>query len=399
MSQTITPAVASEPSAAWDFASTRTAAIPWYAWCGLCGASSIILGLYWDISWHMSIGRDTFWTPAHLAIQFGGILIGLTSAYLIFSTTWNWGGRGTARKEAVTVWGFRGPLGAFISCWGGTAMIASAPFDNWWHNAFGLDVRIISPPHAVLGLGIFAAGTGVLIQTLGSMNRAGPEGRRRLQWAFLYMGGALLTLNQILTSDYSDGTLMHTAIFYRIFSIAIPILLVGVARASGYRWGATAVAAIYMIWDFGQLWILPLFPATPKLGPVQTPITHMVPLGPPLFLIFPAITIDLLLAGYGGQKKWARAALLGIAFTGVLFAVQWPLGNFLLSPHARNWIFGMGYFPYQFPVDLHYLAWQFRTYEPTRTAFWMGIAIAAICGIVSARVGLAAGDAMRRLRR
>ena len=59
-------------------------AAPWYIWCGLIGVSSIVFGLYWDISWHMSIGRDTFWTPAHLLIQFGGILMCLTSAYLIF---------------------------------------------------------------------------------------------------------------------------------------------------------------------------------------------------------------------------------------------------------------------------------------------------------------------------
>jgi len=34
-------------------------------------------------------------------------------------------------------------------------MLASAPFDDWWHNAYGLDVRIISPPHMVLAAGFF----------------------------------------------------------------------------------------------------------------------------------------------------------------------------------------------------------------------------------------------------
>jgi hypothetical protein len=29
-------------------------------------------------------GRDTFWTPAHLAIQFGAVLTGLSCAYLIY---------------------------------------------------------------------------------------------------------------------------------------------------------------------------------------------------------------------------------------------------------------------------------------------------------------------------
>ncbi len=30
-------------------------------------------------------------------------------------------------------------------------MITSAPFDDWWHNAYGLDVKILSPPHVVAG--------------------------------------------------------------------------------------------------------------------------------------------------------------------------------------------------------------------------------------------------------
>ena len=378
---------------------TRTrepaAAVPWFLWCGLVGVSSIALGLYWDISWHMSIGRDKFWTPAHLAIQFGGILVGLSSAYLIFSTTL----KGTQRTGTVRVWGFRGPLGAFLACWGCVVMVTSAPFDNWWHNAFGLDVKIISPPHAVLGFGIFATGIGALILLVGQMNRAQGVTREKLQWACLYMGGVLLTLHMILISDYCDGTLMHTALFYEVQSIIPPLILIAVAIAAGRRWGATIVAATFMVWQFGQLWILPLFPAEPKLGPVMTRITHMVPMGPPVFIIFPAIAIDVILNRAGGRSRWLRSVLLGTAFLIVTVAIHWPLGDFMLSPYARNWVFGMDYFPYQFPVNLHYLAWQFVVNEPTRALFWRGMAVALVVAIVSARVGVTAGEAMRRLRR
>lgn len=135
-------------------AASTTKTIPWFVWSGLVAVSSIAYGLYWDISWHMTIGRDTFWTPAHLAIHFGGILAAFTCAYLIFSTTF--GHDQSARDASVGVWGFRGPLGAFLTAWGGVTMLASAPFDNWWHNSFGLDVEILSPPHVVLGLGILA---------------------------------------------------------------------------------------------------------------------------------------------------------------------------------------------------------------------------------------------------
>ena len=32
----------------------------------------------------------------------------------------------------------------------------SAPLDDWWHRAYGLDVKILSPPHMVLAAGMMA---------------------------------------------------------------------------------------------------------------------------------------------------------------------------------------------------------------------------------------------------
>ena len=71
------------------------------------------------------------------------------------------GDNARANDAAVSFWGFRAPLGAWVAIWGCFAMVSSAPFDNWWHDAYGLDVRIISPPHTVLALGI-AGGLGLL---------------------------------------------------------------------------------------------------------------------------------------------------------------------------------------------------------------------------------------------
>src|ERR1700676_5309057 len=50
--------------------------IPWYVWSLFAAGGSVVVGGYWDISWHMSIGRDSFWTPAPLAIQLCGIISG-----------------------------------------------------------------------------------------------------------------------------------------------------------------------------------------------------------------------------------------------------------------------------------------------------------------------------------
>jgi hypothetical protein len=70
-----------------EAAPCRAQAVPWYIWASAVAVTATSVGLYWDISWHMSIGRDTFWTPEHLGIHFGAIVAGLSSVFLIFSTT------------------------------------------------------------------------------------------------------------------------------------------------------------------------------------------------------------------------------------------------------------------------------------------------------------------------
>jgi len=141
----------------------------------LAGLACLPIGLLWDISHHSTIGRDSFWTPAHIVIQLGGMVPALLFAGIALKTTF----RGTqhARDASVSFWGLRAPLGVWVTIWGALAMMTSAPFDDWWHNRYGLDVKIVSPPHAVLGLGMFAVGMGVLLFVFSSQNRA-RSGRR-----------------------------------------------------------------------------------------------------------------------------------------------------------------------------------------------------------------------------
>src|SRR5438132_3320990 len=112
--------------------STRDhASVSWQIWASVAGVTSAGVGAHWDISWHRSIGRDTFWTPPHMAIYLCGVLAGIACGALILRTTFKGGG-----AASVRVFGFRGPLGAFISAWGGVLMLTSAPFDNWWHDTY-----------------------------------------------------------------------------------------------------------------------------------------------------------------------------------------------------------------------------------------------------------------------
>jgi hypothetical protein len=371
--------------------------IPWYVWASALAVTATSFGLYWDISWHMSIGRDTFWTPAHLGIHFGAVVAGISSVFLILSTTF--GKSRELRATSVRMWGFYGPLGAFVSLWGGLAMLTSAPFDDWWHNAFGLDVQIMSPPHVVLILGIFTLGLGGLFLIVSEMNRADADTRTKLNRVFLYAGCMLTILLLMLISEYTDYTLTHSAIFYRSLALAMPPVLVGIARASGYRWAATKVATIYFVLWLLALWLVPLVPAQAKLGPVYTPISHLVPLEFPVLLFAGAAALDFLLDRMAGRNKWLQAVVAGVGFVFVMMAVEWPMGSFLISRLAENRVFGTDYYPYmQRPSDYHFNH-EFWIYEQTRAGFWVGMASAFVAAIVTTRVGLAWGDWMRKVRR
>ena len=178
----------------------RRTGIPWYLWCAAAAVTSAYIGGYWDISWHRSIGRDTFWSPPHIAIYACGVLAGLAAAYLILTTTF---GRSASLDDvSVRIWTFRGPLGAFICAWGGLAMLVSAPFDDWWHNAYGLDVKIISPPHMVLAAGFFGINFGAVMLMLAFLNRADAANRSGLQRLFLYVGSMAVCESLLFKLEY-----------------------------------------------------------------------------------------------------------------------------------------------------------------------------------------------------
>jgi hypothetical protein len=345
----------------------------------------------------MSIGRDTFWTPAHVAIYFCGVLAGISCGYLILSITF--GLQSGAQEAAVRIWGFRGPLGAFIAAWGGIAMITSAPFDNWWHNAYGLDVKILSPPHVVLITGILAVKLGTLILILGAMNRAQGKLRNRLNWLFLYVGGTVIMQAGVLTAEYTWRGAMHSALFYRVVALAIPIPLVAVSKASGHRWPSTIVAAIYTAFWLGMLWILPLFPAEPKLGPVYQRVAHFIPLPFPLLLIGPAFVLDLLWPRMASWNQWRQAFMSGATFLLTFIAVQWPFADFLMSPLSRNRVFGTHYFGYNDVAGFLYNPNEFVALEKTRSEFWIGMAVAFVLAVITTRIGLAWGKWMQQTRR
>lgn len=383
--------------------------LPWYCFAVAFGALCIPLGVLWDISWHSTIGRDTFWTPAHMLIYNGGALPGLLCGWLVLKTTF-WG---TAEEKArsVRIWGFLGPLGAWVVIWGSVAMITSAPFDDWWHAAYGLDVKILSPPHTLLALGMYGVAIGAWLLVLSWQNRAGegaPSVQKAGTWLFIITGGVLIAMLNIFMTEFSLPNDQRTATFYYVSCTAYPFYMTILARASKTRWAATKASLVYMAIVAVMAWILPLFAAQPMLAPIYNPVTRMVPPAFPLLLVFPALVVDFLIQSSdrkgprSGLKDAWLAAKVAVAFALVFVLVQWNFSALLISPGADNgFLIGKNHFGYMVrPGEWQHQFWNIdptarfnNAFTPTGAAFALGLAF------IASWIGLWRGHGMKAVKR
>ena len=376
-------------------ATVRAAEPMWPLYAVLFASCSIVTGLIWDISWHRSIGRDTFWSPPHVLEQLAALVAGASCGWLVLRMTFS--SSTNVHSYGVRFWGFRGPLGAWVCIWGALMMIASAPFDNWWHNAYGLDVKIMSPPHMVLAWGMVGIQIGAMLMCVARQNRATPVEQRRLSLLYAASAGILLAMHATVIMEYAAfANDMHSARFYRFTALEMPLILVAAARPSKLRWPATTTAAIYTGIVLVLMWTLQLFPATAKLAPIYNPITHMVPPPFPVLVIVPAVAIDFLMRRLR-VGDWILSLWIGVAFVGLMLAVHWWWAEFLLSPNARNFLFAADRWDYYIrPGEWRYQYWDT---DASPALFWQRMAIALGTAIASSRLGLWIGSGLARVQR
>lgn len=376
--------------------SNTWAVVPWYIWCALASVTSAMVGAHWDISWHRSIGRDTFWTPAHIAIYMCGVLAGAAYGYLILFTTFR--KHASLAESSVHILGLRAPLGAFIASWGGVAMLTSAPFDNWWHDAYGLDVTILSPPHIVLFTGVYAVLVGTAVLIAGHLNRAAEREKILIRWLFLYLGGLMTVGAMVLIMELTSLPSLHNSLPYIITSILVPIIMAAVSRVTGTKFAATIVIGLYMLFLIASIQILPLFPAEPKLGPVYQHVTHFIPPQFPLLLLVPAFLLDLFWQRTKNWSLWTVAAGSAVLFVTSFVAVEYPFAGFLMSPASQNNFFGTGYLPFGVAPQ-SFLARHAFNVTDSGPQFLFGLLIAMAVCTLTTWFGLKGGNWMRQVQR
>jgi len=201
-----------------------------------------------------------------------------------------------------------------------------------------------------------------------------------------------------MLTEYSGKNQMHGGRFYRAAMMAYPMAIVMMARASRMKWAGTLTTAIYMAIMLSLMWIIQLFPATPKLGPIYQPITHMVAMAFPALLVVPALGVDYVMQR-ASMRYLLLAPVLSAVFLALFLAVQWPFASFLMTPAARNWFFNADNFVYWLsPAGVEWSR-NFVRPDPGEWPFAAQLMIAFVLGTISSYVGLWFGTWLTRVRR
>jgi len=357
-----------------------------FIWALVLAGAMVTIGLIWDMSWDMSFGRDSFWSPPHLAINAGGALAAAASI--------GWAVRATRRGDpaGVSFGRLRMPLGAAVVVWGSGAMLASGALEIAWSRAYGMTFGAWTPPQALFTIAVSAVLAGILLV-------AASRGARGPRLAAPCAAGLALTFAALALAPYSLPNLQHGALFFLLASAVFPLLLAWTARVGPTSWPATLGAAIYTATVCVMVWVMPLVPARALIGPVFEKVDHMVPPRFPLLLVVPALLFDRAIARKPrpGDGGWATAVFLGAAFAAAFILVQWGFAAFLLSPASDDWFFAGGGRHWPFYADIGEERRQFWDAQGPLTA---GSALACVViATLGARVGLALGRFTRGLER
>jgi hypothetical protein len=135
------------------------------AWIILCLLLEGELGLAWDRQWHDRLGRDQFWIPPHIMMYVGVGATGLIALFVVLLDTLRYYQKKPGVDDSSTIGVlryFHAPLGFILLGFGTLTDLIAAPFDNYWHQLYGVDVTLWTPFHLMGALGAIMAGLGII---------------------------------------------------------------------------------------------------------------------------------------------------------------------------------------------------------------------------------------------
>ena len=260
-------------------------------------------GFFTDVAWHVALGRDDdLFTAPHTAILSGLVLIAVGPLLGMLVAT-------VSATPTRLVWGgVRIPWSMLpLSVLGAAAMIGF-PVDELWHQAYGVDVTMWSPPHLIMILAASFTGLAawlVLAET-GVAPGAGATSSHRRWSRGLHVVCAALTLEGLssVQGEFSYGVPQWQQLFHPVLvCLAAGLALVLIRLVHGPWWTIGIAAGIF------------LFGLGGTDGPIETRSGAVY--------LASAVLVEVV-AAVAGTTRRLRFALLSGAAVGTLgLAAEW----------------------------------------------------------------------------
>jgi hypothetical protein len=277
-------------------------------------------GVQWDVAWHRSLGRESFWSPPHLVIYASLGVVTLIALWVI------------AREGWVQGYG--------LVLLGGSIVYLSAPFDELWHRWYGLDVDIWSPPHLTGIAGGFIIALGSVYALAAELGQLGRLDRtdslrplrhaRATDWTLIVFIALLLTSPLFAMGRYTIVAVSRDAIFYpTLAGLAVPAIAVANLRATSRRWTAAFTGLSYM-----TLMVLMAAMVT-AMG--------LKPTSAPPLLVIPALAMDLFYVARRQTRGLGAAVIAGALFSLLFYSTEYAW---------KLWLVGLAWRPEQMLIGL-----------------------------------------------
>ena len=287
---------------------------PWAAIPAAFGTGSLIValfGMYWDISLHIDVGRDSgpLANPAHYFILAG--LFGIfTAGFLAIVLP-----QGKPSASAIRLGpDWYAPLGGVLICACGAFSLIGFPLDDVWHRLFGQDVTLWGPTHLMLigGAAMTLIGIGVLSVEGMRANAIDPVKGEGLNVALFravgLMGGFLIGLSTF-QAEFDFGVPQFRFVLEpMLIMVSAGIGLVAARLYAGP--GAALGAVAFFIAIRGLLALL--------VGPVLGETTPHFPL-----YIAEALVVEAVALRVSAERPLAFGLWSGLGIGSIGLAAEW----------------------------------------------------------------------------
>ena len=204
------------------------------------GALAGLLGIYWDIAWHIDKGRDTFFTPPHNFIYLSIFIVLVMSLYGLVRDR-----RDSPLHLRLGRW--RIHPGVLIVAVGAGLELFFAPADELWHRIFGTDVTLWAPMHLVGVTGLTLYAFGGLVTAWVERRLAATEKRKRLfGYVSIFFAAALLGWSMLILAEYEFAIPAFPMLWQPLLLLGLPLfVLVLMARLAPVPFAATWTALLF----------------------------------------------------------------------------------------------------------------------------------------------------------